>query len=145
MVQGTFSKVVPKARPLSWRGRALHVDVHASAGTRSRSTGGSRARKTRGRAGRGLTRAAGGPRDARRLSEGPVLTSCEAEELARLVRVALDYLPIRYGNALEVEVHPGSFGARGRDASELSHKAAESLLTRARQAFRDGFGTVIGG
>ena len=64
------------------------------------------------------------------------------EETARLVHVALDRLPARYGDALEwkyVEELPVvEIAAR----LELSPKAAESLLTRAREAFRDAFATL---
>ena len=69
----------------------------------------------------------------------------EQKELARLVRVTLDYLPIRYGNALEWKYIQGLSVREVATRLELSHKAAESLLTRARQAFRDGFAAVIGG
>lgn len=60
-------------------------------------------------------------------------------EISRLVQVVLDRLPPRYGDALEwkyIEEIP----VRGIAARlGLSPKAAESLLTRARDAFRDGF------
>jgi len=69
----------------------------------------------------------------------------ERRELARLVRVTLDRLPVHYGNALDWKyIH----GLPVREVAErlgISGKAAESLLTRARQAFRDGFLAVVGG
>ena len=66
-------------------------------------------------------------------------------ELARLVRVTLDSLPGRYGDALEwkylEELSVQEIAAR----LNVGPKAAESLLTRARQAFRDGFATMHAG
>ncbi len=72
-------------------------------------------------------------------------TALERKELARLVRVALDYLPIRYGQALEWKYLAGLPVNEIARRLELSPKAAESLLTRARQAFRDDFGELLGG
>jgi RNA polymerase sigma-70 factor (ECF subfamily) len=64
------------------------------------------------------------------------------KEIARLVQVTLDQLPPRYGDALEWKyIH----GLSVKEIAELLHvgpKAAESLLSRARQAFRDGFSTL---
>ena len=64
------------------------------------------------------------------------------KEIGRLVRVTLDHLPPHYGDALEWKYIQG-FSVR-EIATQLgvSPKAAESLLTRARQAFRDAFGTL---
>lgn len=63
-------------------------------------------------------------------------------EASRLVQVALDRLPRHYGDALEWKYIDG-FSVR-EIASRLSigEKAAESLLTRARFAFRDAFATL---
>jgi len=75
--------------------------------------------------------------------DGPE-TMLNRRELGRLVQVALDQLPPHYGNALEwkylEELSVKEIAAR----LELSPKAAESLLTRAREAFRDGFRTLTG-
>jgi RNA polymerase sigma-70 factor (ECF subfamily) len=69
----------------------------------------------------------------------------QRRELARLVQVTLDSLPPRYGDALEwkyiQELSVNEIAAR----LNVGLKAAESLLTRARQAFRDGFTTVCAG
>lgn len=66
------------------------------------------------------------------------------KELGRLVQVVLDQLPGRYGSVLEwkylEEVSVKEIAGR----LEVSPKAAESLLTRAREAFRDGFRTLTG-
>jgi len=63
----------------------------------------------------------------------------ERRELSRLVHATLDHLPAKYGEALVwkyLEATPvEEIGRR----LGLGYKAAESLLTRARQAFREGF------
>jgi len=64
--------------------------------------------------------------------------------LRRLVQVTLDHLPARYATVLEwkyLEEVPVVVIA---ERLELSPKAAESLLTRSREAFRDGFRTLTG-
>jgi RNA polymerase sigma-70 factor (ECF subfamily) len=66
-------------------------------------------------------------------------------EVRRLVHSALDHLPDPYGDVLEwkyledlrVDEIAGRLG--------LGYKAAESLLTRARAAFRDSFSRLAGG
>ena len=56
--------------------------------------------------------------------------------------MTLDYLPDNYGDALEwkyiQELSVQEIAAR----LKVSPKAAESLLSRAREAFRDAFATV---
>jgi RNA polymerase sigma-70 factor, ECF subfamily len=66
------------------------------------------------------------------------------EELARLVQVTLDHLPPKYGRALEWKYLEGLPVKDIADRLGLRPKAAESLLTRAREAFRDGFAVVSG-
>jgi RNA polymerase sigma-70 factor (ECF subfamily) len=62
--------------------------------------------------------------------------------LASLVQRVLDHLPVHYASALEWkyidDVSVQEIGAR----LGLGAKAAESLLTRARAAFREGFRTL---
>ena len=66
-------------------------------------------------------------------------------ELARLVQMTLDYLPDRYGDALEWKyIHELSVQEIARRLT-VSPKAAESLLSRAREAFRDAFAAVNAG
>jgi RNA polymerase sigma-70 factor (ECF subfamily) len=72
------------------------------------------------------------------------LTLFEREELARLVWAVLDHLPIRYGNALHWKYIHGLSVREIAARLDSTTKAAESLLTRARQAFRDGFTAVAG-
>lgn len=69
----------------------------------------------------------------------------ERKELAVLVRTALDHLPLRYGNALEWKYLKGKTVRQIAGRLGMSPKAAESLLTRARSAFRDGFSELVGG
>ena len=60
-------------------------------------------------------------------------------EIGRLVQVALDQLPSHYGSALEWKYLEGLSVKQIAGKLKLSPKAVESLLTRAREAFRDGF------
>ena len=69
----------------------------------------------------------------------------QRRELSRLVHAALDHLPVKYSDALVWKY------LEGRPVEEigrrlgLGYKAAESLLTRARQAFREAFALSAGG
>jgi RNA polymerase sigma-70 factor, ECF subfamily len=63
-------------------------------------------------------------------------------EVARLVQATLDFLPPRYGDALEWKYVHGLSVKEIAERLKLGPKAAESLLTRAREAFRDGFAAV---
>lgn len=66
------------------------------------------------------------------------------QEVRQLVRVVLDRLPPRYGDVLEMKY------VEGRSVDEISQAlgigvtAAQSLLARARIAFRDAIETVFG-
>ena len=73
--------------------------------------------------------------------EGPE-AALDRAEIGRLVQVALDQLPSHYGSALEWKYLEGSSVKEIATRLQLSPKAAESLLTRAREAFRDGFTTL---
>jgi RNA polymerase sigma-70 factor (ECF subfamily) len=64
------------------------------------------------------------------------------QEVADLVRLTLDQLPNRYGDALEWKYVEGLSVKEIAVRLDLGPKAAESLLTRARQAFRDAFATL---
>ena len=64
------------------------------------------------------------------------------KEVARLVHLTLDHLPPRYGEALEWKYFEGLPVVEIADRLELSPKAAESVLTRARGAFRQGFAAL---
>lgn len=69
--------------------------------------------------------------------DGPEET-LRRKELARQVHVVLDRLPARYGRALEWKYLDGASVKEIAERLEVGPKAAESLLTRARNAFRDG-------
>ena len=64
-------------------------------------------------------------------------------EIRRLVKVAMDHLPALYADALEAKY------VRDLSVNEIaalvgkSPKATESVLTRAREAFRDSFGALV--
>ena len=64
------------------------------------------------------------------------------DQLYRLIGVAMDHLPSLYADALEHKyVHGLSVRALAH-ALGKTEKATESLLTRARDAFRDAFTTL---
>ncbi|MDP6580112.1 MAG: RNA polymerase sigma factor [Vicinamibacterales bacterium] len=63
-------------------------------------------------------------------------------ELTELVRATLDHLPGRWGDALEWRYIEGLSVSEIAARLSVSYKAAESLLSRARRAFRDGFALV---
>lgn len=65
-------------------------------------------------------------------------------ELSRLVQVALDHLPSRYARALEWRYIDGLTVTEIADRLGLGYKAAESTLSRAREAFREGFTALAG-
>jgi len=66
-------------------------------------------------------------------------------EVARLVHVALDSLPPHYGDSLEWKYIEGTSVKEIATRLGVGPKAAESLLTRARAAFREVFSTLVGG
>lgn len=74
--------------------------------------------------------------------EGPE-GAAERKEISRLVQLTLDQLPGRYGEALAWKYIEGIPVNVIADRLGSSPKAAESLLTRARQAFRDGFSSLM--
>lgn len=63
----------------------------------------------------------------------------ERRDTARLVQLTLDTLPGRYGDVLEWKYIQGLAVAEIAERLESTPKAIESMLTRARAAFRDGF------
>jgi RNA polymerase sigma-70 factor (ECF subfamily) len=72
------------------------------------------------------------------------LDAVQKKETARLVQVVLDRLPNRYGDALEWKYIEGLSVAEIGERLGVATKAAESLLARARAAFRDAFHAVQG-
>jgi RNA polymerase sigma-70 factor (ECF subfamily) len=68
----------------------------------------------------------------------------QRHELSRLVHATLDHLPGRYGHVLQWKYLEGRSVEEIGDRLGLGYKASESLLTRARQAFREAFAVVAG-
>lgn len=64
-------------------------------------------------------------------------------ELSQLVKVALDHLPALYADSLECKYVHGYSVRDIADRIGRSEKATESILTRARVAFRDCFESLI--
>jgi RNA polymerase sigma-70 factor (ECF subfamily) len=61
----------------------------------------------------------------------------QAEELRRLIQVALDRLPAHYGDALEWKYIQGHSVKEVARRLDLSPDAAQSVLARARRAFAE--------
>jgi len=68
----------------------------------------------------------------------------ERHDLSDRVRVALDLLPRPYGDVLTWKYIEGLSVAEIAERLGSTAKAAESMLTRARVAFRDGFHALAG-
>lgn len=63
-------------------------------------------------------------------------------ELGRLIQVTLDQLPVRYGDALEWKY---IYGFSAKDIAgklDLSVDATNSMLARAKRAFREAYGAL---
>ncbi|HSE41115.1 MAG TPA: sigma-70 family RNA polymerase sigma factor [Acidobacteriota bacterium] len=67
------------------------------------------------------------------------------KELVRMVHVALDCLPRHYGDALEWKYIEGFSISEIAAKLRVSNRAVESILARARAAFRDAFVSVTSG
>jgi len=65
-------------------------------------------------------------------------------EVGRLVKSVLDRLPARYGDALEWKYVEGRSVAEIGAQLGIGHTAAQSLLARARMAFREALEQVFG-
>jgi len=61
------------------------------------------------------------------------------DEIAGFVRTTLDHLPNNYALALEMKYINGNSVAEIAAKLGVGEKAAESILTRARTAFKEGF------
>jgi RNA polymerase sigma-70 factor (ECF subfamily) len=64
-------------------------------------------------------------------------------EVARLVQATLDHLPGRYGDALEWKYMEGLAVEEIAERLGTTAVAAQSLLARARRAFRDAFAPIM--
>jgi RNA polymerase sigma-70 factor (ECF subfamily) len=65
-------------------------------------------------------------------------------QVAQLVQLVLDRLPARYGDALEWKYIDGLTVVEIAGRLRIAPKAAESVLTRARVAFREAFQAAYG-
>jgi len=74
--------------------------------------------------------------------DGGPESQMQRQDVARLVQVTLDALPSSYGDVLEWKYVHGLPVKEIAARLNLGIKAAESLLTRARAAFRGGFSAM---
>jgi RNA polymerase sigma-70 factor (ECF subfamily) len=72
------------------------------------------------------------------------LRRADGAELKRLVHAVLDRLPNRYGEALELKYVEGHSVEEIGEKLGIGQTAAQSLLARARVAFREGLEAVFG-
>jgi RNA polymerase sigma-70 factor (ECF subfamily) len=82
--------------------------------------------------------------DAMAVSDNDPELIARRSEVTRLVQVVLDHLPPRYGDALEWKYVEGITVDEIASRMGLQHGAAQSLLQRARLAFRDMFEELYG-
>ncbi len=68
----------------------------------------------------------------------------ERQEVCRLIQVALDELPPKYGDALEWKYIEGYSVKEIAERMNLSHQATQSLLARAKNSFREIYSTLTG-
>ena len=66
-------------------------------------------------------------------------------ELLRLIQVALDNLPPRYGDVLEWKYIEGRSTREISERLDIGVEAAQSLLARARRAFAEAYSSLTGG
>jgi RNA polymerase sigma-70 factor (ECF subfamily) len=76
--------------------------------------------------------------------EFDLVKSYGRDEATRLVRVVLDRLPANYGDALEWKYLEGDSVESIGKRLGIGTVAAQSLLARARIAFREGLEAVFG-
>lgn len=63
----------------------------------------------------------------------------QRQQVVLLIQTILDHLPARQGNVLEWKYIQGLTVDEIAARLQVTHAAAQSLLARARQSFRDGF------
>lgn len=76
--------------------------------------------------------------------EYDLLKTCARQETGRLIQSVLDRLPARYGDALEWKYVEGRSVEEIGTRLGIGHTAAQSLLARARIAFREALEQVFG-
>lgn len=75
-------------------------------------------------------------------SESDPQRQYQQHEAARLIQVALDRLPPKYGNALEWKYIEGYSVKEIAARLDLSPEAAQSVLARAKRSFREIYSTL---
>ena len=79
------------------------------------------------------------------LQEDDPHATLQRRELSTIVQATLDHLPGPYGDVLEWKYLQELTVDEIAQRLGVGYKAAESMLTRARAAFREGFSIVAGG
>lgn len=74
--------------------------------------------------------------------DGRPETARRREEIANFVRVTLEHLPANYSQALEMKYVQGCSVTEIARSLGLGDKAAESVLSRAREAFKERFRAI---
>jgi RNA polymerase sigma-70 factor (ECF subfamily) len=74
--------------------------------------------------------------------DGRPETARRREEIANFVRVTLEHLPANYAQALEMKYVQGCSVTEIAKSLNLGDKAAESVLSRAREAFKERFRAI---
>jgi RNA polymerase sigma-70 factor (ECF subfamily) len=74
--------------------------------------------------------------------DGRPETAQRRDEIANFVRVTLEHLPSNYAQALEMKYVQGHSVREIATALAVGEKAAESILTRARAAFKERFRAI---
>lgn len=74
--------------------------------------------------------------------DGRPETAQRRDEIARFVRVTLEHLPSNYAMALEMKYVQGHSVREIAAALAVGEKAAESILSRARAAFKERFRAI---
>ncbi len=74
--------------------------------------------------------------------DGRPETARRREEIANFVRVTLEHLPANYAQALEMKYVQGCSVTEIAKSLSVGNKAAESVLSRAREAFKERFRAI---
>lgn len=74
--------------------------------------------------------------------DGRPETARRRDEIANFVRVTLEHLPANYANALEMKYIKGCSVREIASSLNVGEKAAESILSRARAAFKERFRAI---
>jgi RNA polymerase sigma-70 factor (ECF subfamily) len=74
--------------------------------------------------------------------DGRPESAMRREEIANFVRVTLEHLPSKYAQALELKYVQGYSVKEVATSLNVGEKAAESILTRSRVAFKERFKAI---